>query len=586
MKRLLRILCALLCLTLLPFPALAEDSAPDIRVLLRRLNLTDRADLILDGVYTASTGGEPIMAFPKGSEVTVQIRDGDMYLFYRGMSLKVGSRLQFIRNASDAQDKEGVRFAKGGNFYPGDLSLSIENGALRPILTISVEDYLLGVVPYEMSNSFPLEALKAQAVCARTYALAQVNTSSDYDVVDTTNDQVFKGVDLSDTNAIRAVEETAGVVGTYKGRLANCYYSASNGGQTELVEHVWGGSGDYSYYAMTDDPYDLENPESVVLRERIPKSGSVSAAFTDVLADAIADDMRAEGFGQGGECLRIDSITAMSLGGRKFSEPSRFMTELTLTFTWSGRKELSAVPQATTEDTEISLFTTPVPVVTPLPSPSCNTAAPTVTPTPEPVYSPFRRVDEPITVTIDLFPHAIRALDLSVYGADNEMVTLTETDSHFVLEARRYGHGVGMSQRGAQWMALKYGKAFHEILAFYYPGMELMRVQSGDPVLPTAQPHLANSPAPPATPTPRPTLMPVTPENLPEGAYLASVEGIEDNSSLNLRAEPHTAADILMRLYKHQQLIVLEACEDPAWVRVKTDVIEGYVMVSFLAPVP
>lgn len=75
--------------------------------------------------------------------------------------------------------------------------LTVENGTLVPILTLSVEDYLLGVVPYEMSDSFPLEALKAQAVCARTYALSHLNASRAYDVVDTTNDQVFKGVDSS-----------------------------------------------------------------------------------------------------------------------------------------------------------------------------------------------------------------------------------------------------------------------------------------------------------------------------------------------------------------------------------------------------
>ena len=60
--------------------------------------------------------------------------------------------------------------------------------------SLSVEDYLLGVVPYEMSNSFPLEALKAQAVCARTYALSHVQGDPYYDLEDTTNDQVFRGV--------------------------------------------------------------------------------------------------------------------------------------------------------------------------------------------------------------------------------------------------------------------------------------------------------------------------------------------------------------------------------------------------------
>jgi len=63
------------------------------------------------------------------------------------------------------------------------------------------------------------------------------------------------------------------------------------------------------------------------------------------------------------------------------------------------------------------------------------------------------------------------------------------------------------------------------------------------------------------------------------------VANINDDSSLNLRMEPTTASEIIMRLYKHQQLVVLEACEDPAWVKVKTDVVEGYVMVSFLEKV-
>ena len=71
---------------------------------------------------------------------------------------------------------------------------------------------------------------------------------------------------------------------------------------------------------------------------------------------------------------------------------------------------------------------------------------------------------------------------------------------------------------------------------------------------------------------------------LPQGAWLASVEGIAEDSTLNLRSEPNGAAQVLMRLYAHQRLVVLETCEDPAWVRVRTDAAEGYVMVSFLAP--
>ena len=71
-------------------------------------------------------------------------------------------------------------------------------------------------------------------------------------------------------------------------------------------------------------------------------------------------------------------------------------------------------------------------------------------------------------------------------------------------------------------------------------------------------------------------------QELPEGARMASVENIDEDSSLNLRAQPSTAAEILMRLYWHQQLIVLEEAEVTGWLHVKTDVIEGYVMMSFL----
>ncbi len=584
--RLYRALCLMLCLMLLPLGASAaakEEAAPNIRVKLVRLGLTDRADLVLDGVYTAAVDGRVMMAFPQGSKVSVQIREGELYLFYEGLRLCLGDEVTFVRNEDGRGSRSGLRFDKNGSLYPGHLALSIENGMLSPICTMSVEDYLLGVVPYEMSEYFPLEALKAQAICARTYALNKLNSARDYDVVDTTNDQVFKGVNHNYTTAIRAVQETAGVVGTYKGKLATCYYSASNGGQTELVQNVWSGRGDWDYYQMVDDPYDVENPESIVRTSHIPKDGSVKEAFKSILFSYCLPLMVREGYVATAENFRVDEISAITLGAPAYDEPSRSYTEMTLTLSWSGRKMITpATPAPTgTPEVEFYFFATPQPTQTPIPT---QTPVASATPAPTQTLSDFIPAGEPATITIDIFPEVIEELGLSIYGADNELLTIRETDTHFILEARRYGHGVGMSQRGAQWMAAEYGKMYPEILAFYYPGMELMQVQSGAPVLPTAPVALAATLAPPATPTPRPTLMPVTGE-LPEGAYLAAVTEIDDDSSLNLRQEPTQAAEILRRLYKHQRLIVLETCEDPAWVRVRTDVIEGYVMVSFLTPV-
>lgn len=581
-----RFLCLLLVLLLLPVYSLGQEEqtpAPNIRVLLRRLNLTDAVHLQLDGVYTVSTGDDTVMHFPKGSLVTVQIRENQLYLFYQGMSMKAGSHLKLLRNASESSGSEGIRFSKAGNFYPGDLLLTLREGVLYPVMTLSLEDYLLGVVPYEMSDSFPLEALKAQAVCARTYALSHVDSSADYDVVDTTNDQVFKGVNLSYTKAVQAVRETAGIVGMHKGKLAQCYYSASNGGQTELVENVWSGRGDWSYYAMVDDPFDLENPESVVRKITLNKNAQgLPEQLTVLMASYMAEELTKLGFDPQPVAFRVDELTEMTLGGGKFEAPSRMWDELTITFRWSGRKLLgwSHQVQPTPEDEELSLFSlTPEPTSTPTP-----TDVPIITPEPEPVYSQWIQAEEPCTLTLPIFPELIRALGLSISGSDNEMLTLKESGQAFQLEARRYGHGVGMSQRGAQWMAAEYGKTYAEILSFYYPGMTFARVDAGAAVLPTVQPELEATPPPPSTPTPRPTLMPVTGE-LPSGAYLATVDGIDDDSSLNLRSEPSTASDILMRLYKHQQLMVLEVDDDGIWGKVKTDAAEGYVMLSFLKKV-
>ena len=104
MKRLLRAVCLALCWTLLmagmPGKASAEEAAPMVRVLLRRLQLTDRADLTLAGAYTVRVGGEDLMALPENAQVTVQIRSGALYLFYDGMSMRLGKSAEFRRGCA------------------------------------------------------------------------------------------------------------------------------------------------------------------------------------------------------------------------------------------------------------------------------------------------------------------------------------------------------------------------------------------------------------------------------------------------------------------------------------------------------
>ena len=111
--------------------------------------------------------------------------------------------------------------------------------------------------------------------------------------------------------------------------------------------------------------------------------------------------------------------------------------------------------------------------------------------------------------------------------------------------------------------------------------MELRRIAYAAEEAVTPTPYLAASPVPSASPTPRPTLMPVS-TPLPKGAYLASVEGIGEDSTLNLRGGPSLSSEIILRLYPHQLLAVLETTADGQWAHVKTDAAEGYVMLSYL----
>jgi len=149
--------------------------------------------------------------------------------------------------------------------YLGNMTFSISDGALQLVNSLYLEEYLYGVVPHEMSNSFPLEALKSQAIAARTYAANRISggTSSSYDLGDTSKYQVYEGFNASDTNAIQAVNETAGKVLKYNDSFVQCYYSASNGGWTEITQHRWTATEPLKAYdVIKPDPYDVANPYS------------------------------------------------------------------------------------------------------------------------------------------------------------------------------------------------------------------------------------------------------------------------------------------------------------------------------------
>jgi len=128
--------------------------------------------------------------------------------------------------------------------YRGSIEIDIdkEHRKLNVINIIGIEEYLYGVLKKEISPRWPKEALKAQAVAARTFAIFNMNKYIDkgYNICASTNSQAYGGVNHEDPLTNKAVDETRGVIITYKGKPINAVYHSDSGGYTEDSENVWG----------------------------------------------------------------------------------------------------------------------------------------------------------------------------------------------------------------------------------------------------------------------------------------------------------------------------------------------------------
>lgn len=130
-------------------------------------------------------------------------------------------------------------------------------------------------------------------------------------------------------------------------------------------------------------------------------------------------------------------------------------------------------------------------------------------------------------------------------------------------------------------MAGNYGWTYQQILRFYYPGMDLKKVTYTFSLPKALSQSFLATPGPAATPTPRPTAMPLLSTPGPN-QFIVAVNNIGVNSYLNMRAEPNTQSSVLRQLYYGQQLIVLEDMGE--WLKVQINDLTGYVMRSFVNP--
>ena len=411
-----------------------EFDAKTIRVLLMDTGFKSvfhaSADLVLgsgaDLEYENAKGkmvGERLEA---GTQLTVG--PDSPYLEY--------GRMIITPDEPEAITIRSIERSQGTPVYSGSLEIKGTPEGLVLVNDLFLEDYLTKVVPSEMPPSYEKEALKAQAVCARTYAYRQIqgNTYSQYGahVDDSTNFQVYNNTSANDKST-QAVKETYGKMLFYEDKPIEAFYFSTSCGRTADAG-VWGtDSGKYPYLRAVEvkeggkslGKEDNDDFESYIKREDVIAYDTSYPMFrwqTDLPADVASAQISGAG--------QIQDMTVTDRG------PGGIAGELTVTGT-DGTvtiKGQSAIRSA-------------------LGNPSLI----------------ITKKDGGTMTGSATLPSAFIAIEKRT-GEDGSL--------SFHIYGGGFGHGVGMSQNGAQGMA-KTGKGYKQILDFFYHGTELRECNEG-----------------------------------------------------------------------------------------------------------
>lgn len=181
-----------------------------------------------------------------------------------------------------------------GKVYKGEAAFSLSDGRLLSINKVSLKNYLYGVLPREIFTTWPEEVIKAQALAARSYAVASLspNAKNGYDVEDNQNDQVYGGYSAEQkiTNAI--VDSTDGQKIYHDGKVIMAYFHSTSGGRTENTENIW--VTPVPYLKAVDDPYSENTPlatwkRTVTKEDAIKNAKDINPNVTDVYNILITD---------------------------------------------------------------------------------------------------------------------------------------------------------------------------------------------------------------------------------------------------------------------------------------------------------
>ena len=366
-----------------------------------------------------------------------------------------------------------------GYRYEGrfDFTKYTEEGVtgLQLVNTVDLESYVYGVVPWEIGADTPLEALKAQAILARTYALQSLGKHSAYgfDLCKTQHCQVYYGISRGNANVLDAVAETAGQAVTYEGELAAVYYSAVSGGTTVSSYDAWGGTYVPYLVGMTTEWEKYEDHPNGVWT-------------SEVSSTRLCEILKSKGYGVSGQIADVEILAYAE--NSEYVRSIRFTDtsgkSVTVEFSDNIRSLLSSevhsacftVAKREVSEPEYIEHIVPAQVLTGSGTAAIPGNRNMIVSTGSGVLS-LRADDSHRVLTAGGYASFSLSDEYAFNGradAENERMRreYESADSVFVFEGKGWGHGVGMSQYGARDLAAE-GRTVAEIIAAYFPGTEI-----------------------------------------------------------------------------------------------------------------
>ena len=440
-------------------PAVGDYIAVD-----KTMDCTDALDMAND---MKKSGLDTYAAYLSGGEWTVYVKDASVSaveaaadenasrVSFEGVAITGGEAPVLVpENAVMMGGNVADTFKLNSMPYRGMLTFSVNGSSMTGVNIIGLEEYLYGVVPSEMPRSYHAEALKAQAVAARTYAMTKLgaHSGSGYQLCDTTACQVYKGYSNEADATTEAVNETAGEVACYHGSPIEAVFSASTGGYTENSENVWN----------TVVPY-LRAVKEVGEVDESSWTKTLTLADLTALLQAKgagigkAEDIRITKISEGG---RVQELQIIGTSGVKTLNKESIRTYFSSAcgtlpskmFTINGKGGASAASGGVSQRSGLL----------------SAAASQGIIAKTEGALSYLN--GKRLSVDVDA-----KQTQASADGDSNAVYTVsisTVQNGKFVFSGRGSGHGVGLSQKGAQAMAQK-GYDYEEILCHYYTGITI-----------------------------------------------------------------------------------------------------------------